>query len=167
MGRNQAPTAKQTKFAEGLASGLSKTQAYALAHPNDKSNKLSLRNEASRASRSPAVIAEVQRLWREPIILDQFPQYSDPKALRAHAIATMARLTQHPDGTIAMQAARWLYDYANGLGAHPETTADRTALLSDLRSLYQKALKQAPLVETVLDSEDADPEIDVTGRPEP
>lgn len=153
MGRD--PTSKQTQFAAGIVSGLSKTDAYSRAHPNDHSSRRMLRIEASRQSKSPAVLAEIQRLRSEPIILEQFPESNNPQALRAHVLATITRLTGHPDPAVQFHAARWLYDYASSLESHPETTDDRQALIAGLQQLYQKALHQTPLIETVAQSETA------------
>jgi hypothetical protein len=157
MGR--APTAAQSKFAAGILAGKTKTEAYAIAHPNDKSQHRTLRNEASRASQSPGVLAEIERIRKEPIILEQFPDATNPHALRAHAVATMARLTQHVDPIIAMRAADWIREYADKLEQSPMAAAagGNAQLVADLRGLYQKALKAAPLIETVAEIDEKAP----------
>jgi acyl transferase domain-containing protein len=109
------PTVAQKRFAEGIVMGKTKTDAYALAHPNDKSSRKTVRMSALNAAKSPAVQAEIKRLWSEPIVLEQFPDASNPHALRAHAVATMARLSKSADQVIAMRAADWLKNYADSL----------------------------------------------------
>ena len=154
MGRN--PTAAQTKFAAGMVAGKSKVDAYAIAHPNDRSKRRTLKNEAYAASLNPVVLAEVERLRKEPIVLECFPDANNPHALRAHVLATMTRLTQYPDPLIAMQAAAWLSQYIDKMESTP-AAAGNGQLIADLRGLYQKALKAAPLLETVAEN----------GTPEP
>jgi hypothetical protein len=149
------PTAKQARFAAEILTGKSKVEAYTIAHPNDKSSRRALRVQASRASQSPGVLAEIERIRKEPIILEQFPDATNPHALRAHAVATMARITQSSDPIIAMRAADWLREYADKLDSIPSTPNN---LIADLRSLYQKALKATPLIETVAEkTEDLKP----------
>lgn len=144
----RAATAKQSRFAQGIVSGKTKVDAYALAYPDDKSTRRALIVQASRRSKVPAVQAEIERLRKEPIILESFPDASNPKALRAHAVATMARLTSYPDPLVQLHAANWLRDFADTLDRAP--AADGNAgLIADLRGLYRKALEASPLIETV------------------
>jgi hypothetical protein len=146
------PTVKQRKFAAEIAAGRSKRQAYAIAHPEQKMSLPSLRAAATRASKSPAVQAEIRRLLTEPIILDTCPKADDPRALREHAVASMIRLTKHSDGVIAAHAADWLIKFAASLEAARESPrmTEREQVIHELRGLYAKALNGAPpLVEAV------------------
>jgi hypothetical protein len=144
-------TVKQRKFAAEIAAGRSKRQAYTIAHPEQKMSLPRLRAAATRASKSPAVQAEIRRLLADPIILDTSPKADDPRALREHAVASMIRLTKHSDGVIAAHAAEWLIAFADSLEAararKPKTDAEQ--VISELRELYAKALNEPPLVEAV------------------
>jgi hypothetical protein len=148
------PTVKQRKFAAEIAAGRSKREAYAIAHPEQKMSLPSLRATAARASKSPAVQAEIRRLLQDPVLLDTCPKADDPRALREHGVASMIRLTKHSDGVIAAHAAEWLISFAASLEAAraPQGMTEREQVIHELRGLYAKALNGVPpLVEAVSD----------------
>ena len=150
------PTVRQKRFASEIVAGRSKRAAYELSHPEQKMSLRSLRSAATRASKSPLVQAEIQRLLRDPVVLDACPKAGDPRALREHAIACMIRLTRHTDGVIAAHAARWLIDFASSLERAPVSSpkTERTQIIAELRGLYERALGPAPpLVETAGENE--------------
>jgi hypothetical protein len=111
-----------------------------------------------------ALVGELKRLLRVPAVLDEFPAYQDHAKIRQHAVATMVKLTKHPDAPVAMQAAMWLKDYADALQAMSlgkvPNQLEREQILSDLRGMYTKALARAPLVETL--EVQAEPELVVS-----
>jgi hypothetical protein len=158
------PRVSQRVFAAGLASGLSQEKAYAKAYPNNKGKRESIQTNAKRAARSPKVKAEVSRLLAEDIQLRIFPDAENPAKLRAHAVATMVRLSQSADEVIAMRASDWLTSYAEKREAIalPGDTP-RAELFHDLSQLYRKALSapQPAIVEAVAE-EAAEPEAFVT-----
>jgi hypothetical protein len=148
------PTVKQRKFAAGIAAGMPKAKAWDIAY--DSNAKPSTKHVAAkRASQKPAVRAEVERLLKQDVVLQSFPDADNLAALRAQGIRTMVRLAQSEDELVAMQAANWLVTHSEKVaqftapGDHP-----RAELFSDLGKLYRKALAAAPqVVNTTLESE--------------
>jgi hypothetical protein len=141
-----------------------------MAHPRQKMNLQNLRTAATRSARSPKVRHEVERLLRDPVLLESCPGAADPKVIREHAVGVMVRISKSEDPYVAFHAANWLRDYAVALEAEQKAKkphAEKAALLADLRGLYQRALApaaaaaervaaeppEAPLVE-VVDPED-------------
>ena len=149
----KGPTVKQRRFAAEIAAGRSKRLAYAISHPGQKMSLPSLRAAATRAAKSPAVQAEIQRLIPDPVLFEVCPAATDPAKIREHSVAIMAKLSCCSDPYVAFYAATWLVNYADELDAKTKLarpSEDKQALLRDLRGLYRRALAPAPLVvETV------------------
>lgn len=136
-------THKQRKFAELLASGCTKVDAFRQAYPSDRRGQATAYEGSKRVARHPAVAAEVQRLTllRSP---------HDAAAQAEHIAARLLELTKSPEPTVALRAIGQWAKLAKG-GLLPPTIPakqgnvvpehiERTRLLEDLRGLYQKAL---------------------------
>jgi len=151
------PTQAQRIFAQQLALGKSKPQAYKLAHPNQRMNPKTLASASQRAARSKAVKGELERLMAEPLlqplILEPCPAAKNPAMLREHAVATMLRLSRHSDPLVSFHAAQWLMDYANATDTRTAPAISREAILGELKGLYAKALNRPPIVEAVAEPE--------------
>jgi hypothetical protein len=161
----RALTVRQRRFAAGVASGLSKAKAYALAYQGNNMKRSTLETTAKKAAKNPQVKAEIERLT-----LELLPPVEDMKRAYQHALATIVRLTiETPDDRLRFDCARWLLtecqrqeQLTQRQEQLPEKAApERTeAIMADLRRLYEMALgprdAENPLVlEVDLRSEEA------------
>lgn len=102
-------------------------------------------------------------MLKEPMVLRLCPQYSDPRALIQHGVATMARLCESENQGIAMEAAKWVVNFGQNLQAVKRSgpKEDHEVVVAELRALYAKALpqnrkpEQPPLV---VEAESEEPE---------
>jgi hypothetical protein len=137
-------TAKQQRFAELLASGTTKVDAFRQAYPSDRRGKGTAWEGAKRVARHPAVAAEVQRLTllRSP---------HDAAAQAEHIAARLLELTKNPEPAVALRAiAQWGKLAEAGLLKPPPGAAkqgnvagehnERARIIDELRGLYEKAL---------------------------
>jgi hypothetical protein len=138
-------TFKQTRFAELVASGCSKVEAFRQAYPSDRRGRGTASEGAKRVARLPKVQAEVQRLslLRSPY---------DATAQAQHIVARLLDLSKDPDPAIALRAiAQWGKLAEAGLLKPPgidDTERDR--LVDELVGLYERASAVRVQNETVL-----------------
>jgi hypothetical protein len=137
-------TAKQQRFAELLASGSTKVDAFRQAYPSDRRGKGTAWEGSKRVARHPAVAAEVQRLTllRSP---------HDMVAQAEHIAARLLELSKNSEPSVALRAiAQWGKLAEAGLlkpspgGAKQGNVAaghiERARIIDELRGLYEKAL---------------------------
>jgi hypothetical protein len=137
-------TAKQRRFAELLASGSTKVDAFRRAYPSDRRGKATAWEGSKRVARHPAVAAEVQRLalLRSP---------HDMVAQAEHIAARLLELSKSSEPSVALRAiAQWGKLAEAGLLKPPTTAAEQcdvairpmetAGIIDQLRGLYAKAL---------------------------
>jgi hypothetical protein len=140
-------TYKQQRFAELVAGGCSKVEAFRRAYPSDRRGKATESEGAKRVAHIPKVMAEIQRL-----ILLRSPH--DVVAQSEHIAARLLELTKNPESEIALRAiAQWAKLAESGLlrsrpiegrtGIEsPPSPDERRQLIDHLRALYQKVLSK-------------------------
>ena len=134
-------TVKQKTFAANVAAGLPKTEAYRKAY-NTKMVGSGVRVDAARQSRKPVIKSEIERLT-----LLQLPQAEDAYALRMHARASLVDLAKRAvSEDVRMKSAMYLDSIASAtIQARAEPPGEtRSAVLADLRVMYQRAMRVAP-----------------------
>jgi hypothetical protein len=137
-------TSKQRRFAELLASGCTKVDAFRQAYPSGQRTKGTEWEGAKRVARHPAVAAEVQRLTllRSP---------HDAAIQAEHVSARLLELSKSSEPSIALRAiAQWGKLAEAGLLKSPTTSAKQSdaadrpietaRIIEELRGLYQEAL---------------------------
>jgi len=133
-------THQQRLFAELLASGCTKVEAFRRAYPSNQRSKTTEWQGGKRVAGLPQVQDEVKRLTllRSP---------HDVAAQSEHIAARLLELTKDSDPEVALRAiAQWSKLAEAGLlkppivAGHAAPTIDRAQVISKLRSLYHKAL---------------------------
>jgi hypothetical protein len=156
-------TFKQRRFAELLASGCSKVEAFRRAYPSDQRGKGTEWEGAKRVARLPKVAAEVERLTllRSP---------HDAAAQAGHIAARLLELTKNPDPSVALRAiAQWGKLAEAGLLKPPHAIDNREKdrLVDELMTFYSKKSAgeerhaAAPLLPLTPEPEGDDQVIDV------
>jgi hypothetical protein len=138
-------TSKQQRFAELLAGGCTKVDAFRSAYPSERRGKGTEWEGAKRVARHPAVAAEVQRLTllRSP---------HDVTAQADHIAARLLELSKSQEPAVALRAiAQWGKMAEAGLlnppivaGHRTEVSTqrvDKAQILEDLRRLYREGLE--------------------------
>jgi hypothetical protein len=138
-------TGKQQRFAELVAGGASKSDAFRRAYPSDLRGKATVWAGAQKVAAVPKVAAEVQRLrlLRSP---------HDAAAQAEHIAARLLELTKSPEPEVALRAiSQWAKLREAGLlrpaaidqptinGRQPSAD-ERRQILDELKALYQKAV---------------------------
>jgi hypothetical protein len=136
-------TSKQRRFAELLAAGSTKVDAFRQAYPSDRRGKGTEWEGANRVARLPQVAAEVQRLT-----LLHSPH--DAQAQSQHIQARLIELSKSSEPSVALRAiAQWGKLAQAGLLKTPTDVtppyvaapqSERARIIDELRGLYQKAL---------------------------
>ena len=103
------------------------------------------------AKRKKNIARDLERVFGTPVVLESCAPVRDPRKLLEHGLVTMVRVSQSPDLEYAMQAGRWLVDYATRIlerqGQQQKPKADeRVQIIAELKGLYAKALNPNPLV---------------------
>ena len=137
-------TSKQQRFAELLAGGSTKVDAFRQAYPSDRRGKATAWEGAKRVARHPAVAAEVQRLTlsRSPF---------DMAAQAQHVAARLLELSKSSEPSVALRAiAQWGKLAEAGLLKSQPTVAqqgdiaagriERARIIEELKGLYATAL---------------------------
>lgn len=140
----RALTPKRRKFAELVAGGSSRVEAFRQAFPSDCRGRGTERTGSKRVARQPAVIAEIERLTllRSP---------HDAAAQAEHIAAKLLELSKSPDPAIALRAiVQWGKLAQAGLLKPPSVAGHRTEVsgqrvdkaqvLEELRRLYREGL---------------------------
>jgi hypothetical protein len=91
---------------------------------------------------------EIARVFTDPVVLRTCSQ--DARKLLEHGLATMVRVSQSQDPKYAMEAGRWLVEYAQRAleqqrqPPRPKPVDERVEIIAELRGLYAKALNANP-----------------------
>jgi hypothetical protein len=140
-----ALTHKQRTFAELVAGGCSKVDAFRRAYPSDRRGKQTEWQGAKRVARQPKVIAEIERLslLRAP---------HDFVAQADHVAARLLELTKDSDPVVALRAiAQWAKLAEAGLFKPPVIdNTERDRLVDELMAFYERASAVKIQNETVL-----------------
>jgi hypothetical protein len=141
----RALTHKQRTFAELVAGGCSKVDAFRRAYPSDRRGKQTEWQGAKRVARQPKVIAEIERLslLRAP---------HDVAAQTDHVAARLLELTKDSDPIVALRAiAQWAKLAEAGLLKPPVIdNTERDRLVDELMAFYERASVVKVQNETVL-----------------
>jgi hypothetical protein len=160
-------TVRQRRFAAGIASGLSRTKAYAAAYPNNM-KRSTLETAAKQAAKNPRVKAEIDRLS-----IELLPQVKDMRAAYEHAFCTILKLSiESRNDRLRFDAARWVcaeFEKRQQL-TRSAPTVSVESLLDDLRDFCEResgrGTEEEPLVlEAVAQDEALEPL--VKSQPEP
>jgi hypothetical protein len=147
-------TFKQRRFAELVASGSTKVEAFRRAYPSDRRGKGTEREGAKRIARMPKVQAEVERLTllRSP---------HDATAQAEHIAARLLELTKDPDSVVALRAiAQWSKLAEAGLLKRPEVyDKEKDSLIDELMGLYQKSAIEAQLRPLLQEQPESTPQV--------
>jgi hypothetical protein len=128
-------THKQRTFAELVAGGCSKVDAFRRAYPSDRRGKQTEWQGAKRVARQPKIIAEIERLS-----LLHAPH--DAAAQAEHITARLLELTKSREPGVALRAiGQWAKMMEAGLLKVPLAAhaSERERLVDDLMAFYEKA----------------------------
>jgi hypothetical protein len=91
-------------------------------------------------------------------VLETCAGVKDPRQLLEHGVATIVRVSQSHDLDLAMEAARWLVDYAKSEMQREKLKPgeEKIQIIAELRGLYQKALQPANTSPLVIESQAED-----------